>query len=115
MDKYGVPTRVKLLIADYLKNRKIKVSENEYLDFNIGILQGSSLEPTLWLLIINELLIKYSCKDYKLIAYADGIVILMNSTASFHFTNKSQEPINDIINWCETYHLNLGVPNILTI
>lgn len=113
MDNYRVPTKEKLLIVDYLKNRKIKVSENEYLDFNIGVPQGSSLGPTLWLLIINELLeveVTRRNRGNKLIAYADEIVRLMNSTASFRFTNNFKEPIKDIIDWCEKYHLNLSIP-----
>lgn len=36
MDNYKVPWRLKLVIADYLNNRKILISENEYLDFNVG-------------------------------------------------------------------------------
>lgn len=65
MDNYGLPDKLKFIIADYLKNRKIKISDTEFLDFNIGVPQGSSLGPTLWLLIINELLLSARGKDNK--------------------------------------------------
>lgn len=38
MDNYRVPVKLKFRIADYLKNRKVKVSDKEYLSFNTGVL-----------------------------------------------------------------------------
>lgn len=76
MDKYRVPFKLSRIIADYLKNRKIKLNDTHYLEFNIGVPQGSSLGPTLWLLIMNELLVNNKNKDYLMIAYADDIAVL---------------------------------------
>lgn len=81
---------------------------DEYLDFNVGVPQGSSLGYSLWLLIINELLVKTKIKEYLMIAYADDIVVLMNSTATFHFTEKSKDPIREILAWCDKFHLQLS-------
>lgn len=48
-------------------------------------------------------------EKYKLVIYADDIVILLTSTASFHFTELAKTPINDIMNWCDTHHLDLSI------
>lgn len=58
LDVYNVLNKLKLLIKDYLRNRKIIISDTEMMDFNIGVPQGSSLGPTLWLLIAKDLLIR---------------------------------------------------------
>lgn len=78
------------------------------MNYNISVPQGSSLGPTLWLLIINELLNTSRGRAYRLKAYADD-VILMSATASFHFTNMSIEPIDTIIDWCNKYKLKLSI------
>lgn len=109
MDEINVPTKLKHMITDYLYNRKIIINDKEYLNYNTGVLQGSSLGPSLWLLIINELLLKSKNKNYKIIVYADDITILLKSSASFHFTELSKEPIQDIIDWCELHSLELSV------
>lgn len=104
---------LKFIISDYLKNRKNIVSDSELMEFNIGVPQRSSLGPTLWLLIENELLRNYKGKDYRTVIYVDDIVVLMKSNASFHFTELSNEPIKDIVSWCDKYHLYLSIDKIL--
>lgn len=59
MEKYKVPYRLKFIISAYLNNRKIKVTEEK-----LGVLQGSSMGPILWLLIMNKLLM--SCQIWSL-------------------------------------------------
>lgn len=109
LDKYNVPNRLKNIIADYLNNRKFLLSGNEYLEYNVGVPQGSSLGPTLWLLIANELLNKAKNENYKIIMYADDIVVLLNANASFHFSELAKIPIMDIVNWCEEHRLQLSL------
>lgn len=75
MDKYNVPNNLELIIFDYLRNRKIIVSESELMYFNVGVPQGSILGSTLWLLIVNKLLIESKGKYYKIVVYADDIII----------------------------------------
>lgn len=105
MDEIQVPTKLKHMISDYIHNRKIIIKENEYLNYNTGVPQGSSIGPTLWLMIINDLFLKSKNENYKIIVYADDIVILLKSSASYHFTELSKEPIQDIIDWCKVHSL----------
>lgn len=109
LDSYNEPNKLKDIIADYLRNRKIIISESEIMDYNIGVPQESSLGPILWLLGANELLKKSKEESYKLIMYDDDIVVLVSSTAYFHLTELSRKPINDIISWCDSHHLTLSL------
>lgn len=63
--KYKTPRKIIDFIYSYFTERKIIVVKNEYIDNNIGIPQGSSIGPILWLLIINGLLER--CNDVKLL------------------------------------------------
>lgn len=82
--KYNIPSRITNFVYSYLSNRKIIVSDNDYICNNVGIPQGSNIGPILWLLIINVLLECCKDTDYKIIAYADEITILLNDTATFY-------------------------------
>lgn len=44
IDKYKVPNGLKNMIADYLDNRKVILKENDMLQYNVGVPQGSSLD-----------------------------------------------------------------------
>lgn len=109
MDNYHVPVGLKLIISDYLTNRKIKLLDEDYLDYNIGVPQGSCLGPTLWLLVISELLLKTKNKYYELLCYADDIVILLSASACYIFTDSSKEPLLEVSNWCDSFGLTLSI------
>lgn len=82
LDEYIVPNKLELIISDYLRNI---------------------------IFIANELLRKSKGKAYKMVMYADDIIILLSSTASFHFTDFSKEPIDEIVSWCKHHHLTLSI------
>lgn len=109
MDLYNFPYNLKRMIDEYLRNRKVQVTNDEYLDFNVGVPQGSSLGPSLWLIIINELLKKNISPDFEMICYADDIVILLSATASYHFSEKAKVPLLNVLNWCNKFRLKLSV------
>ncbi|GBM66462.1 hypothetical protein AVEN_265932-1 [Araneus ventricosus] len=66
------------------------LSEGQKWKYNIGVPQGSSLGPILWLLVINEVLDLRETENVLIQAYADDIIIMLRSTASYHFTGMSE-------------------------
>lgn len=56
--RYNIPHRIINFIISYLSNRKVIVDENSSVLNNIGVSQGSSIGPIIWLLLINVLLDK---------------------------------------------------------
>lgn len=51
------------------------------------------MAPILWLIIVNDLLVKCKNKDFEIVAYADELIILLNASASFHFNDLTIEPL----------------------
>lgn len=55
LDKYKVPYRKKKIIASYLHIRKIRITDDENMEFNLGVPQGSSMGA--YLMVISSQLI----------------------------------------------------------
>lgn len=106
---YNVPSKIKKFFDSYLSNRSILVSDNDYIENNVDVPQGSSFGPILWLLIINTLLDRWDVNDFKIVVYADNITILLNATAIYHFTNRADKPLKLIADWCTKYGLECSI------
>lgn len=100
------------------QNRKVIIDLDDQFSYNIGISQGSSLGPILWLLNINELLDEFNFyNEYKLIAFADNILVILRAKASYHFTDLSSDPLKIISEWVDKHSLkfNLNKSNFTMI
>ncbi|GBM62013.1 hypothetical protein AVEN_199315-1 [Araneus ventricosus] len=64
----------------------------------MGVPQGSSGVPVLWN-IENDAYIQ---------AYADDIMVMLRSTASYHFTNMSKPIMKNLEEWASSYKLSLS-------
>lgn len=92
------------------------VKDDLLIDYNVGIPQGSCSGPLLWLLVINELLnCNNSSLDFKLITFADDILILLCASASFHFKSLSEIPLIIINTWLKKYNLNINISKCVFI
>lgn len=68
--------------------------------------QGSSVGPVLWLLIMNRLLDELrDNENYRVVAFADDLLIMMRAPGSFHFKELSKHPLRIIDNWATKYKL----------
>ena len=78
LDQYGIRGVANGVIRSYLTNHKQFVSGNGYssslLDINIGVPQGSVLDPILFLIYINDL---SNCSNFKTTLHADDSVLTL--------------------------------------
>lgn len=94
MDDYHLPNKFKYFIKSYIDNRNVIIDQDDQLPYNIGIHQGSSLRPILWLLVINELLHELKLyREFEVIAFADDILIILRAKASYNFNILSSESL----------------------
>lgn len=110
MDDYNIPSAIKLILPNYLDKRKIIVENNRNNISNIGVSQGWSCGPVLWLLVINKLLESIeNNKNFQVIVFADGIYSIMKSTSSSHFKEMVKTPITFSQKWAKEYKLNVNI------
>ncbi|GBM85097.1 hypothetical protein AVEN_135876-1 [Araneus ventricosus] len=75
----------------------------------MGVPQGSSCGPVLWLLVINGMLNMRNIEnDAYIQAYADGIVVMLRTTALYHFTNISKPIMKNLEEWASSYKLSFS-------
>lgn len=79
MRKKEIPMVLRKIIESYLKNREICTGGRAY-TIRGGCPQGSSLGPTLWLLIMEDLLEEApDSQDYTWQAFANDIVVMVKA------------------------------------
>ncbi|GBM35748.1 hypothetical protein AVEN_108949-1 [Araneus ventricosus] len=75
----------------------------------MGVPQGYSCGLVLWLLVINGVLNMRNIEnDAYIQAYADVIVVMLRSTASYHFTNMSKPIMKNLEEWASSYKLSFS-------
>ncbi|GBN23156.1 hypothetical protein AVEN_214967-1 [Araneus ventricosus] len=91
LEKYKVPRYLGRLLEDFFKDRSVLLTDGARRICNQAVPQGSCLGPIMWLLVANELLNAFEFDgNHRIYAFADGIIVLMRATASYHFVNNSQ-------------------------
>ncbi|GBN28169.1 Putative protein in type-1 retrotransposable element R1DM [Araneus ventricosus] len=103
-----VPGKIERVIYSFLRDRHIMLLEGQKWKYNIGVPQGSSLSPILWLLLINEALDLRETENFLIQAYADDIIIMLMSTASYHFTGMGENILKHLEMWANTYNLTFS-------
>ncbi|GBO28348.1 RNA-directed DNA polymerase from mobile element jockey [Araneus ventricosus] len=94
--RYKLLYKIPGLLIAFLSERAILLSRDEPWNYNVGVPQGSSLVPVLWLLVVNEVLNMTDIKqDAYIQAYADDLVILLRATALYRFKERNHE-LNDV-------------------
>ncbi len=96
----------------YLENRKqcVRVinATSEYLDYNIGVLQGSILGPLLFSMYVNDF--PNVCpSDVMCQMYADDVVLYVHAKSQQQAAQKLTDTMNQVAQWLINSRLHLTV------
>ncbi|KAE9543565.1 hypothetical protein AGLY_002365 [Aphis glycines] len=73
-----------------------------------GCPQGSGFGPSLWNIVVNEVLKKNNGDHTHRVAYADDIVVLTAGSTRTDIIRKTEENLNDLIEWSKRYGLSFS-------
>ncbi|GBO11477.1 Putative protein in type-1 retrotransposable element R1DM [Araneus ventricosus] len=106
LQKYNTPSKLVKIFDSFLKERSVILNNGDRWNYNIGVPQGSSCGPILWLLVANEALDMFLEQENFLVqAFADDFVILLKASASYRFTEMSKEIMLKFESWATKYNL----------
>ncbi|GBM01866.1 Retrovirus-related Pol polyprotein from type-1 retrotransposable element R1 [Araneus ventricosus] len=107
LNKHYVPKHFFKIFGNFLQNRSVLLeNEMEPWKYNVGVPQGSCAGPILWLLIANEALNKFGVDtEVKVQAFVDDFVVLIGSTAVYHFSQIGTSTLAKLEKWAEDFSL----------
>jgi retron-type reverse transcriptase len=73
-----------------------------------GCPQGGVLSPLLWSLVIDELLTELTEQGYKVIGFADDLVIMIRGNDDSILSNRLQSALNHAMKWCKDANLSIN-------
>jgi len=77
LSNYGINKEIINAFKIIYSNAKIKISSNDdYININNGVLQGSLLSPILFNIYINDLIEDLDYIAFEILAYADDLCVL---------------------------------------
>ena len=114
---YGVGGNVLLLLKSFFTNRYQFVTIDDLISdikrVTSGVVQGSVLGPTLFLIFINDLI--YLLKEIHVRLFADDTIIYISGQDPHMCLIKLQEALLIIQNWCIKWKLPLNIDKCATI
>ncbi|GBM15699.1 RNA-directed DNA polymerase from mobile element jockey [Araneus ventricosus] len=106
LKKYRTPSKLLKVFNSFLKDRTVILNNGDRWNYNIGVPQGSSSGPILWLLVANEVLELFSEQENLLVhAFADDFIILLKASTSYRFTELSKEIMLKFEAWATKFNL----------
>ncbi|GBL95363.1 Putative protein in type-1 retrotransposable element R1DM [Araneus ventricosus] len=106
---YKIPGKLLILFKSFLNNRSVILEDGSKWNYNIGVPQGSSCGPILWLIVANEALKMFPEQSGSLVqAFADDFVILIKASASYSFTEISKDFVSCFESWAEKFNLRFS-------
>lgn len=112
LNRLNCTKQITYLLSSFLTDRFIQIDwelSSENYQVSKGCPQGSCLGPTLWNILINEVIIKFNnLSSAKLLAFADDLFILTSGQHRRDLDIKVQSSLNILIDLLKIHQLNLS-------
>lgn len=109
--KKGVSKWAIRWIQSMLKNRRLTTSDPScalrYIP-EIGVAQGGSLSPLLWVIVADELIVRLKAVGLKVVAYADDLAILVSGKIPAGLEIQMNKAFRIIERWCRETGLDVN-------
>jgi Reverse transcriptase (RNA-dependent DNA polymerase) len=92
---------------------KIKGILSHLMEIENGMLQGSSISPTLFLVMINDLTSKISSVSNLL--FADGTTLFKSGSNLDHIISELQKALDNIALWCEAWGFRVSTAKSVVV
>lgn len=105
------PRDIYEIIRSYLGGRKVVIESNQIQILKAilkGCPQGSVLGPLLWIILFDELLQMLGVIGYKIIAYADDLLVMIPANSIADLKTRLQNVCNLVHDWSITAKLSLS-------
>ncbi|UYV75265.1 hypothetical protein LAZ67_12003163 [Cordylochernes scorpioides] len=112
IDEDNLPESLIRTIQSYFKSRKTKFTyENLTINKQItkGCPQGGPLSPLLWIILLNDLLIKYQVPNSEVVCYADDVSIICWHNNCKDLKLVIEQALNTIDVWCKSNKLEISL------
>ena len=109
MKKREIPDKIIYWYKDFLETRTSTVNLKGFkstVKITRGTAQGSTLSPTLWNLIFDDLLAEFSSGAAKINGFADDACILIGGFDQFVIRDIMQDAMKTVVRWGDRHQLN---------
>lgn len=119
--RMNAPELTRRIISSYLNDRTMKLKTNdmtiEHRPHGKGCPQGGVLSPTLWLIVVNDLLSELRKDGFQCVAYADDLTVLCMTRNEQELFSQIEKLVSKVRSWSSTtgIPLNTDKSNILPI
>lgn len=104
----GVALYLRKIIADYLTDRKLILTEDKEMELTCGVPQGSILGPTLWNVYYDGIFRLKMPPEVYLVGYADDLALVINGNTGRAISHKAEQAIDTIHSWMERMGLKMA-------
>lgn len=114
----GIPPNIYSILVSYFTNRRVGLfvgSQTSWKRSTMGCPQGSVLGPTLWNLLLNDLLLLPRPDGVHVIAYADDVTIAIEASSRSDIERKAASMLGAISDWGTRNRLGFSPGKSLTM